>query len=49
MVSEPSRIYETCTIFDLKDRTEEEIREDRFERSSQYWKREFKYMDQVKQ
>lgn len=49
MVSEPSRIYETCTIFDLIDRTEEEIREDRFERSSQYWKREFKYMDQVKQ
>ena len=49
MTEMPSRIYETCTIFDLIDRTEEEIKVDRFQRAQKYWKAEKMYIKKLKE
>lgn len=47
MTEMPSRIYETCTIFDLIDRTEEEIKVDRLQRAQKYWKAEKMYIKKL--
>jgi hypothetical protein len=47
MVEEPTKIYETCTIFDLKDREEENIKKDRLTRAKMYWRLEKKYKEKL--
>lgn len=48
MVTDESRIYETCTIFELLTKRENEIKDYRFKYASKYWAKELKHEEQLK-